>query len=216
MAYYRNRRSFLKTSVLTVSSLVLTGVNCSSKNATEEKSKQPNIIFILADDLGCEIPGVYGGETYKTPNVDALARRGIRFTQCYSSPACAPSRVKLLTGKYGFRNYIGWGAMKDKERTFAHVLKNAGYKTAIAGKWQMVLQKNEPDHVQKMGFDESCVYGWHEGPRYYGPFIYENGKPRKEPDDQYGPDIFCKFITDFIRNNQGFPFFGLLFYVPAA
>ena len=206
------RRAFLKTGAAAVSSFLLSGLNCSA----EKKSlRRPNIVFILADDVGCEVPGSYGGETYQTPSLDALARTGIRFTHCYSSPVCAPSRVKLLTGKYGFRNYIGWGKIKASEQTFAHILKQAGYQTAIAGKWQMVLQKDDPDHIRKMGFDESCVFGWHEGPRYHGPFIYENGKPRQEPDDQYGPDIFCKFITDFIERNQDSLFLAYYSMCPA-
>jgi arylsulfatase A len=70
----------------------------------------------------------------------------------------------------------------------------------------MVLQKKDPDHVTKMGFEQNCVFGWHEGPRYHGPFIYENGKARTEPADKYGPDIFCKFLTDFIKRNKDKPF----------
>lgn len=70
----------------------------------------------------------------------------------------------------------------------------------------MVLQKTDPNHITKMGFEKNSVFGWHEGPRYHGPFIYENGVPRTEPDDKYGPDIFCKFITDFIKTNKDRPF----------
>jgi len=169
-------------------------------------ARKPNILFIMADDVGRQVLGCYGGTSYKTPNLDRLARTGIRFNHCYSSPVCAPSRVKLMTGRYGFRNYKKWGHIPPDEITFGHLLQSAGYATAIAGKWQMCLQKKDPDHITRMGFQQNCVFGWHEGPRYHGPLIYENGKLRKEPDCVYGPDVFCKFITDFIRANRRRPF----------
>jgi len=199
------RREFLKTAGAFAAAAVLPTSIGLSATASVKKSR-PNIVFIMADDVSPEVLGCYGGTTYKTPNIDKLAQTGTRFTHCYSSPVCAPTRVKLLTGRYGFRNYKKWGHIPDDEITFGHVLKDAGYATAIAGKWQMVLQKKDPDHVTKMGFEQNSVFGWHEGPRYDGPFIYENGKSRTEPDDKYGPDIFCKFLTDFIKANKGKPF----------
>jgi len=176
------RREFLKTAGAFAAAAVLPTSIGLSATASVKKSR-PNIVFIMADDVSPEVLGCYGGATYKTPNIDKLAQTGTRFTHCYSSPVCAPTRVKLLTGRlklltgrYGFRNYKKWGHIPDDEITFGHVLKDAGYATAIAGKWQMVLQKKDPDHVTKMGFEQNSVFGWHEGPRYDGPFIYENGK----------------------------------------
>jgi len=160
----------------------------------------------MADDVGCEVLGCYGGTSYKTPNLDKLAETGTRFTHCYSSPVCAPSRVKIMTGRYGFRNYKSWGHIPPDEVTFGHVLKSAGYRTALAGKWQMCLQKKDPDHITKMGFDQNCVFGWHEGPRYYKPFIYQNGKIRQDVADKYGPDVYCDFLIDFIKRNKNRPF----------
>jgi arylsulfatase A len=160
----------------------------------------------MADDIGQPVLGCYGGTSYKTPNLDRLAATGIRFNHCYSSPVCAPSRVKIMTGRYGFRNYKKWGHIPPGEITFGHVLKDAGYATALAGKWQMVLQKTDPEHVTKMGFQRNSVFGWHEGPKYHGPLIYENGKLRQEPENKYGPDIFSQFIIDFIKQNKGKPF----------
>lgn len=199
-----NRRSFLKgVSVGAVSLALGGGIGWAGQIASK---KRPNIVFIMADDVSCEALSCYGGTTYKTPNIDKLAQTGTRFTHCYSSPVCAPTRVKLLTGRYGFRNYKKWGHIPDDEITFGHVLKDAGYATALAGKWQMILQKEDPNHITKMGFEQNCVFGWHEGPRYHGPFIYENGKSRAEPNDEYGPVIFCNFITDFIKDNNDKPF----------
>src|SRR5689334_8009614 len=71
-------------------------------------ASQPNILFILADDLGMECLSSYGGTSYSTPNLDQLAKSGLRFTRCYSNPLCSPSRVALMTGQYNYRNYHGW------------------------------------------------------------------------------------------------------------
>jgi arylsulfatase A len=180
----------------------------SAAPGSKASAGKPNIVFIMADDIGQPVLGCYGGTSYKTPNLDKLAETGTRFQHCYSSPMCAPSRVKIMTGRYGFRNYEKWGHIPPDEITFGHVLKSAGYATALSGKWQMVLQKKDPNHITKMGFEQNCVFGWHEGPRYHGPFIYENGKTRREPDDKYGPDIFCQFIVDFAKRNKDRPFFA--------
>jgi len=202
-----NRRDFLKTVGLGAAALTAPGcVGASARLADKPSGARPNIVFIMADDVGCEVLGCYGGTSYKTPNLDKLAQTGIRFTHCYSSPVCAPSRVKIMTGRYGFRNYKKWGHIPPDEITFGHVLKSAGYHTALAGKWQMCLQKKDPNHITKMGFEQNCVFGWHEGPRYHGPLIYQNGELRQEPEDKYGPDIFCQFIIDFIERNKDRPF----------
>ncbi|MHC4215011.1 MAG: sulfatase-like hydrolase/transferase, partial [Planctomycetota bacterium] len=199
------RREFLKSAGALTASAFLPACIGQSVTASGKKTR-PNIVLIMADDISPEVLGCYGGTTYKTPNLDKLAATGTRFTHCYSQPVCAPSRVKIMTGRYNFRNYRKWGHIPSDEITFGHVLKSSDYATAIAGKWQMVLQKKDPNHIAKMGFEQSSVFGWHEGPRYHGPFIYENGKTRTEPDDKYGPDIFCKFITDFIKTNKAGPF----------
>ena len=177
------------------------------------ENQPPNIVFILADDLGTEVLGCYGGTTYNTPNIDALAASGLKFNHCYSAPLCSPSRVKLLTGRYGFRTGQEWGTIPINEITFGHLLKDAGYKTALAGKWQLILLKEDPKHVEKMGFEESSVYGWHEGPRYYEPYIYENGEIRMDVKDKYGPDVYSDYLIDFIKQNKEVPF---LAYFPMS
>ena len=201
------RRDFLKVVGLGAASFAVPScTSLSDRLAGKTPARKPNIVFIMADDIGCEVLGCYGGTSYKTPNLDKLAETGIRFTHCYSSPVCAPSRVKIMTGRYGFRNYKSWGHIPLEEITFGHVLKDAGYATALAGKWQMVLQKNDPDHITKMGFDENCVFGWHEGPRYHEPFIYQNGRIRQGLEGKYGPDLYCDFLIDFIKRNKDRPF----------
>lgn len=178
-----------------------------SSNAAE----QPNILFIMADDVGCDTLGCYGGESYRTPRLDQLAASGMRFTNCFSMPVCHPTRVCLLSGRYPFR--LGnprWGSYpKGEERnTFAHRLKGAGYATAIAGKWQLVLLGKDLGHPNRLGFDEYCLFGWHEGPRYYDPLIWQNGKQRENTKGKYGPDIYTEFLIDFMRRNKSRPFFA--------
>ena len=117
-----------------------------SEQATTQK---PNILFIMLDDLGKEWISCYGAEDIETPNIDALAAGGMKFNNAYSMPQCTPSRATLLTGKYPFRNgYVNhwdvprWGIgyfdWKHKENTtFARLMKDLGYATFAAGKWQI-------------------------------------------------------------------------------
>ncbi|MBD3265324.1 sulfatase-like hydrolase/transferase [bacterium] len=174
--------------------------------AAAKDSRPPNIVLIMADDLGYECLGCNGGTSYATPNLDALAAGGVRFTHGFSTPKCGPSRVCIMTGRYSFRNYIGWGSIPKDEITFGHMLQRAGYKTALAGKWQMALLKENPDHVREMGFQQSSCWAWHEGPRYFDPMIWQNGKIREGISDRYGPDVYCEFLQDFIRENKNSPF----------
>src|SRR5678815_3470041 len=118
-----------RTSLITLLLLLCTAL---AQNVAAQK---PNLLLILADDLGYETLNCNGGTSYKTPNIDALAKFGMRFTGCYATPLCSPSRVELMTGRYGFRtswiNLIGRGQAEEvndyfdpeKERTFAQVLK---------------------------------------------------------------------------------------------
>tara|TARA_B110000003_G_scaffold54651_1_gene54570 strand:+ start:954 stop:2246 length:1293 start_codon:yes stop_codon:yes gene_type:complete len=173
---------------------------------------KPNIVLILADDVGCEPIGAYGGERWKTPNIDALAWGGMRFDHCYSMPVCHPSRLALLTGKYPFRLKSGWGSFPktEEKNTIAQVLRRAGYATAVAGKWQLVLMKTDKQHPDRLGFDEWSLFGWHEGARYHDPMIYQNGKLRTELKARYGPDIYVDFLGEFMEKNSeaGKPFFA--------
>ena len=95
---------------------------------------RPNVILMMADDLGYETLGANGGIPYKTPHLDKLAAAGLRFTNCVSQPVCTPTRVKIMTGRYNFRNYKTFGILDPREKTFGHVMREAGYKTCIVGK----------------------------------------------------------------------------------
>ena len=206
---YNTSRLWLKFSFIV--KILIAGflISCNVR----ETQQKPNIVLIMADDIGTEILGCYGGTSYNTPNIDQLAETGIRFTNCYSAPKCSPSRVKIMTGRYLFRTTEKWGYIPPDEITFGHVLKSAGYTTALAGKWQMILLGGDPDHIQKMGFEQSCVFGWHEGPRYHDPYIWQNGHILQDTKGRYGPDIYCDFLIDFITKNKDKPF---LAYYPMA
>ena len=185
----------------------------------------PNVVLILADDVGQECFGCYGGEDYRTPNVDRLAREGVLFEHGYSTPLCTPSRVQLMTGLYSFRNYTHFGYLPPGERTFGHLFQDAGYRTAVAGKWQLNGIRNElpghddPERVRRAGFDEWMLWQLTRSPgageRYWNPAIDENGRFRgpAENDGRFGPDLFTDFVCGFIERNRDVPFFV---YYPMA
>jgi arylsulfatase A len=191
-------------------------------------AKQPNVLLIMADDIGIEGFGCYGGSSYETPHIDKLAKGGLRFTHAYSQPLCTPTRVQIMTGRYNHRNWTYFGILDPAEKTFGHLMKEAGYKTCISGKWQ--LQSYDPPDfpnaerrrgkgmkVSQAGFDEHCLFhSWHtedKGSRYAGPTYYKNGKLITEGEDKYGPDVSVDFILDFMKRNQKEPMFV---YYPMA
>jgi len=179
--------------------------------------RKPNIVLIMADDMGYECLGCNGSTEYNTPNLDRLAAGGLRFTNCYSQPLCTPSRVKLMTGKYNYRNYEDFGYLNPDQKTFGNLLQDAGYATCISGKWQLngLNRNNEgnqdlsrPNHF---GFEEYCLWQLHHerksGERFANPLITQNGTDLPRDEDAYGPDVFCDFVLDFIDRKAGKPFF---------
>lgn len=142
----------------------------------QSKAPRPNVIFIVADDLGYGEPGCYGGKI-PTPNIDALAAHGARFTNGYvTTPFCAPSRAALMTGRYGTRygfEFMPLGAQNKEdgiglsleEHTIAEQLRDAGYATSLVGKWH--LGGTAPFHPQRRGFDE--FFGFVMEGHYYVP-----------------------------------------------
>jgi arylsulfatase A-like enzyme len=166
---------------------------------------KPNIILILADDLGYETIGANGGTSYRTPALDKLAATGARFTHCFAQPLCTPSRVQLMTGLYNVRNYTRFGQMDPKAVTFAHLLKGAGYATCMAGKWQL---GQDVDLPKKFGFDE--YYLWQHTrrpPRYANPGLELNGVATNFANGEYGPDVISDYALDFVTRNKNRPFF---------
>jgi len=174
---------------------------------------KPNIILIMADDMGYECVNANGGTSYQTPHLDKLAETGIRFEHCYSQPLCTPSRVKIMTGMSNVRNYVQFGVLKRDQTTFAHLLKKAGYATCIVGKWQLGKEADSPQHF---GFDESCLWQ-HTRPardqsgrdtRYPNPCLEVNGKPVDYTSGEYGPDVVTDFLCGFMERNKDQPFLG--------
>ncbi len=167
--------------------------------------KRPNVILIMADDLGFETIGANGGTSYTTPVLDELARGGVRFTQCYVQPLCTPTRVQLMTGCYNMRNYVTFGQMAPELTTFGNLLMDAGYATAIVGKWQL---GRDPDLPRKFGFEEHCLWQHlRRPPRYANPGLEIQGIARDFHDGQYGPDLVNQFALDFIDRHREEPFF---------
>jgi len=187
-----------------------------AQNGTVEA--KPNVLFILADDVGRDAIGVYGGESYSTPVIDELARTGKQFEHAYSMAVCHPSRICLLSGQYPARlKNPAWGAFPEEAeaRALGSIMKSAGYATAVAGKWQMCLMKDDLDQPGRLGFDEWALFGWHEGPRFRSPMIYHNGEVMKGTEGKYGPDLYVDFLIEFIQRQQkaAKPFFA---YYPMA
>lgn len=182
-----------------------------------EKNSKPNIILIMADDLGMECLGCYGSTSYETPNLDRMAEQGLRFTSAYAQPLSTPTRVQLMTGKYNHRNWMAFGLLDPRERTFGHMMSDAGYRTCIAGKWQL-WSYDPPDypggetrrgkgmHPDSSGFEEySLFHALHtedKGSRYANPTFLRNGTLHKRVEDKYGEDLNVEFISDFMKKHR--------------
>lgn len=189
---------------------------------------KPNILFIMVDDLGKEWVSCYGAEDIQTPAIDGLAATGMKFNNAWCMPQCTPTRVTLLTGQYPFRH--GWTNHWDVPRwgagahfdpslntTYANVLRKAGYKTCAAGKWQIDDFRVEPTAMDEAGFDDWCMWTGFEADnppsaeRYWNPYINIKGKGSKTYAGQFGPDIYCDYLIDFIGKHKDEP---LLLYYP--
>lgn len=173
----------------------------------QQKSARPNIVLIMADDMGYECVEANGGTSYETPRLNEMAAEGLRFTHCFSQPICTPTRVQIMTGIYNQRNYVRFGLLEWNQTTFGNVLQKAGYKTCIAGKWQLEGGLDAPHHF---GFDKYALWQLTRRPsRYPSPGLEIMGKEEDFP-GKYGPDIASDFICDFIEENKDEPF--LVYY----
>jgi len=195
----------------------LPGVMTAATGATAEPDSRPHIILIMADDVGIEGLGCYGGTSYRTPRLDELAATGMRFSHAYAQPLCTNTRIQLMTGLYNNRNWLSFGILDPNAVTIGHRMSDAGYRTCIAGKWQL-QSYDPPDYpgaakrrgtgmkVQDAGFDEYCL--WHtghtedKGSRYADPVVLENGRFRNDPPGRYGPDIWVEFINAYLERNR--------------
>lgn len=207
-----NRRQFLASSSAAALPRMMRGA-----------ARRPlNVVVVLIDDLGASTIGCYGNREHRTPHIDKLASTGVRFQTCYATPLCSPSRVEAMTGRYAFRtgwyNLIGRSHtpsdhLDPNEQTFADVLKTRGYRTALAGKWQLGDIEKRPRMIFENGFDEYMAWAWPLRPRYWKPEIIENGQRVATTAQQYGPDMQAAWMDAFIRRNRNQPF---LLYNPAV
>lgn len=218
---------------LTVSLLCENAFSATNETST---SRKPNIIFILADDLGYGDLGCYGQSKIKTPNIDKLAREGTRFTDCYAgSTVCAPSRCALMTGLHTGHNRIrGNGArlaLAAEDLTVAELLQKAGYRTGLVGKWGLG-DEGSTGTPGKKGFDDFIGYlNQTHAHDYYTDHLFRHDAktgfdgreelPENRADKKglYVPDLFTMAATNFVRLNKpdqsnGYrPFFLYLAYI---
>lgn len=181
---------------------LLSGLSCQAAAA-------PNILLIFADDLGVEALGSYGGQSYETPSLDRFAAQSMRFENAHATPLCTPSRVMLLTGKDSWRNYTDFGYLAPGETTFAHIMRERGYRTMAAGKWQLVSNKYQELNgatPQAAGFDEYAMWqiAAREGEtdRYWGSEIEISGEVVTSGEDDYAPDQYLKSLSEFIQRSS--------------
>lgn len=201
---------------------VYLGICCAFRGdlafAGDVKAK-PNIVFILADDLGFNQIGAYGDTPIKTPNLDQLAETGIRFTQAYAgNTVCSPSRVSLLTGRDGrlMHDNSNKVQLRDIDVTIAHVLKHAGYDTALFGKYSIGSQLGVTDPLA-MGFDTWFgMYSILEGHRQYPHILWRDGKKIRIEQNEggkkgaYAQELFANEAIEYISESHENPFFVML------
>jgi arylsulfatase A-like enzyme len=180
------------------------------------QTKKPNIILILADDLGVGDLGVYGQKFIKTPNLDVMAKNGMRFTNFYSSsPVCAPSRASLMTGKHqgharirGNENLKGERVpLRPEDTTIAEIAKTQNYRTGLVGKWGLG-EEGTTGTPNKKGFD--YFFGFLNqtlAHNYYPENLFRNSEIVKLEKGTYAPYLFQTEVEDFIKREQNQPFF---------
>ncbi|MHC4123050.1 MAG: sulfatase-like hydrolase/transferase [Planctomycetota bacterium] len=227
------RRDFLKFVSLGITSITVGGCGL-DKFGSIKSNGLPNIVIILSDDLGYAELSCQGAKDLTTPNIDSLARDGIRCTDAYSSgPVCAPTRAGLMTGRYqnrfGYQTLTGSVQRQIEEDLgvpvseifFSQIIQKAGYKTAMIGKWH--LGHNEKYRPYKRGFDE--FFGFLPGGHDYfewdcdihptaSGLIYRNEEPQKQPPkgEGYLTDVFSDEAVSFIERNHSRPFLLYLAY----
>jgi arylsulfatase A-like enzyme len=203
---------------------ILTCVLSGSLTGQAQSLQHPNVLLIITDDQGYGDLGITGNPHLKTPVIDNLARQSIRMNNFYVCPVCAPTRSSLMTGRYSLRTgihdtYNGGAIMSSSEITIAEMLKDAGYKTGIFGKWH--LGDNYPSRPGDQGFEESVIHlsggmgqvgditTYFKGDSsYFDPVLWHNGKQQSYRG--YCSDIFASQAINFINSNSEAPFFCYL------
>jgi len=204
---------------------------CACVTIPEAQTVKPNIVFIMADDLGYGSLNCYGNSIFETPNIDNLAGKGMRFTDFHANPFCTPTRAAFLTGRYperckwvpdselspifaeqrrkNIKQRWAWGQFND-EPSFANTLKKGGYKTALIGKWH--LGYDFKFHPMNYGFD--FFKGYIAGAVDYHTHISTSGKKELDwwngkeikNEEGYVTDLLTEYALDFIKENKNNPF----------
>lgn len=219
MKFFKYKYKRMQTLQLSFFIAVFALFSCAEK--VDESQNKPNVILIITDDQGFGDLGYYGNPNIKTPNIDSLASNSVRFDEFLVSPVCAPTRAALMTGRYTLRTgvhdtYKGGAMMASSEITIAEVLKEAGYKTGMIGKWH--LGDNYPMRPQDQGFDYALNHlaggigqsgDWPNTAKrdssYFNPILWKNGKQYQSKG--YCSDVFCDAALDFVEQNKENPFF---------
>jgi len=197
-----NRRNMLGAAGLSALSILAL-----LPNSRASGSARPNIIFILADDVGAESLDMYGGSSWPTPNINSIADAGMMFENAFSCPSCAPTRAQFLTGRYPFRTGITYPTLPNGplsttgETTLASVLKNSGYSTGLAGKWNLrygnakgAITAEQAAHIKAHGFEEHRAFIGHT--IQYGP---------PSPESDFLPYRLNLWACDFIARKAPGP-----------
>ncbi|MEU9256467.1 sulfatase-like hydrolase/transferase [Streptomyces sp. NPDC048270] len=228
------RRHFLAGSAAAVGLTALPAAPEARAAADEPRAEtaaeaSPNLVVILADDLGYGDLGAYGQKLITTPRIDRLAAEGLRFTDAYSTAAvCAPSRCSLLTGLHTGHSAVranpngAPGALKAGDTTFAEVLRARGYRTAVIGKWGFGPEEgDQPSHPNARGFEEFYGYIDHgHAHEYYPQYLWHNGAKEaiaanaNGAKGAYAPQLIEQRALDFIGAHAAEPF--LLFLTPTV
>ncbi|AQT67342.1 Arylsulfatase [Anaerohalosphaera lusitana] len=231
-----SRRDFLKAVGVGAAGVITGGLSgCMAETAKigGKGGRKPNIIYILADDLGIGDLGCYGQEKIKTPNIDRLAAEGMKFTDHYSgSTVCAPSRCSLMTGRHTGHCYIrgNWEVQPEGQMplpaekvTVAEVMKRAGYTTGAFGKWGLGYPGSEGDPINQ-GFDEFFGYNCQrEAHHFYPDHLWHNDKKvilegnKGDSKQQYSHDLIAEKSLEFVKEHKDEPFFMFVpFTIPHA
>ena len=207
----------LKVQIFIILSFVITLVSLSACNKKDIPGTKPNIIFILADDMGYNVPGCYGGGTINTPCIDSLAREGMLFSEAYSGcSVCAPARASLMTGLHtghvSLRGNTGGIALPVRDTTFTRILKSAGYTEGGFGKWGLGDVGTE-GVAENHGFDTFFGY-YHQihAHFYYTDYLWKNSQ-KVEVLNAHGDSAsythyrIMREMEQFIKDNRSGPFF---------
>lgn len=174
---------------------------------------RPNIVLILADDLGVECLSVYGGASHRTPHLDRLAKEGMRLTRCCSNPYCSPSCGTLLTGRHPFKNGLKVVLHRKEQEdiylypsqpSFVRQIKQHGYAMQLVGKWH-VSYEHKHNTIREFGFDHYQTWSIFDDKgrkttRFWTPYLMRDGRIiADEIKSRYGPDVDLEVRLDFIK-----------------